>query len=560
MRKFSTILTFVFIVILLALIGSRLQPLIFNQFGDSHKNENLEKFNRVIDYISAFYVDSVEWDSTMETAIEGMLTRLDPHSVYIDANNAQLNEESFQGKYHGIGIQFDVIDGYLTVIAPIPGSPSDKLGLMAGDRIIEINGQSAIGISRADVPKKLKGPKGTSVQITVSRSGIDDALDFTITRDTIPIVTIDTYFMTEDSTGYIFITRFAKTTEEEFDSALALLESAGMKRLILDLRWNAGGYLDQAVKVASRFIHGKKRIVYTRGRLKEFKEDYYTDTFGARKVRNIPLIVLINNGSASASEIVAGAIQDYDRGILVGTATFGKGLVQREFPLPDSSQLRLTISKYYTPSGRLIQRPYKGKDLSSYYGQSYDSVEVDSQTSRPVYYTSLGRKVYGGGGITPDTTVVLNTLYREPLIQRFAQQRVFFEFAARYAAQNQQLSRSFDDYKKTFYVSRSALSELKSLAREKGVQFNNETFDASLLYTKTRIKAEIARVLWGIDKYRQIMLEIDEQYRLARKLFPFTRQILTGNKQKPRTIGDSKARNSPFNLCSDALDFVFLKN
>jgi carboxyl-terminal processing protease len=540
MRKWSTILAFILIVLLLALIGSRLEPLIFNRYADSHKDENLEKFNRVIDYISAFYVDSVEWDSTMETAIESMLTQLDPHSVYIDAANAQLNEENFQGRYQGIGIQFDVIDGYLTVIAPIPGSPSDKLGLMAGDRIIKINGKSAIGISRADVPKKLKGPKGTSVRITVTRNGIDDELDFTITRDTIPIFTIDTYFMTEDSTGYIFITRFAKTTEEEFDSALALLESAGMKRLILDLRWNAGGYLDQAVKVASRFIHGKKRIVYTRGRLKEFKEDYYTDTFGARKVRNMPLIVLINNGSASASEIVAGAIQDYDRGILVGTPTFGKGLVQREFPLPDSSQLRLTISKYYTPSGRLIQRPYKGKDLSSYYDQSNDSVQVDSQAARPVYFTSLGRKVFGGGGISPDSAVILNTLYREPLIQRFAQQRVFFEFAARYAAQNQQLSRSFNSFKDSFTISNSALNDFKSLAREKGVEFSKETFGASQKYTKIRIKAEIARVLWGIDKYRQVMLEIDEQYILARKLFPFTRRILTGNKQKPGRIGDSE--------------------
>jgi carboxyl-terminal processing protease len=373
MRRLSTIIILLLVVVILALIGSRLDDHLLNGFGGSEKVKNAEKFQRVVDYITAFYVDTVGWDSLMESAIEGILSDLDPHSVYINASNARINEENFQGEYEGIGIQFDVIDGFLTVISPIPGSPSDKLGLMSGDRIVKINNESVIGISRNDVPKKLKGPKGSSVNISVMREGIDELLDFSIVRDTVPIVTIDTYFLTEDSTGYIFLTRFAQTTEEEFDAALALLESAGMKRLILDLRWNAGGYLDQAVKVASRFLHGKKRIVYTRGRLPEFKDDYYTDTFGARKVRNIPLILLVNHGSASAAEIVAGAIQDYDRGILVGTTTFGKGLVQREFPLPDSSQIRLTVSKYYTPSGRLIQRPYKGKDINYYYDEIYDT-------------------------------------------------------------------------------------------------------------------------------------------------------------------------------------------
>jgi len=537
MKRFSTIIILVLVVIILALIGSRLGDHILSGFGDSEKVKNADKFQRVVDYISAFYVDTVGWDSLMESAIEGVLTDLDPHSVYINATDARLNEENFQGEYQGIGIQFDVIDGFLTVISPIPGSPSDKLGLMAGDRIVKINDESVIGISRSDVPKKLKGPKGTSVRISVMREGIDELLDFSIIRDTVPIVTIDTFFMTEDSTGYIFLTRFAKTTEEEFDAALALLESAGLKRLILDLRWNAGGYLDQAVKVASRFLHGRKRIVYTRGRLSEFMEDYYTDTFGTRKVRNIPLIVLINHGSASAAEIVAGAIQDYDRGVLVGTTTFGKGLVQREFPLPDSSQLRLTISKYYTPSGRLIQRPYKGKDIEFYYEESYDTSSFEIQTdtmpaSRPTYYTSLGRKVYGGGGINPDTIVVLNELYRAPLIQRLTQKRVFFEYATRFASKNQHLSRSFENYRKSFQVDISMLNDFKKSAIEKGVIFTERTFEESARYIITRIKAEIARTFWGIDKYRRIMLEIDDQYRVAHELFPYTRKILTGHAQE----------------------------
>jgi carboxyl-terminal processing protease len=541
MKRFSTVIILMLAIIILALIGSRLDDHILGGFGDSEKVKNTEKFQRVVDYISTFYVDTVEWDSLMESAIDGILTDLDPHSVYINADNAKLNEENFQGEYQGIGIQFDVIDGFLTVISPIPGSPSDKLGLMAGDRIVKINGESVIGISRNDVPKKLKGPKGTSVNISVMREGIDELLDFSIVRDTVPIVTIDTFFMTEDSTGYIFLTRFAKTTEEEFDAALALLESGGIKRLILDLRWNAGGYLDQAVKVASRFLHGKKRVVYTRGRLSEFKEDYYTDTFGARKVRNIPLIVLINYGSASAAEIVAGAIQDYDRGVLVGTTTFGKGLVQREFPLPDSSQLRLTISKYYTPSGRLIQRPYEGKDISFYYTEISDTssfiVPYDTaESSRPVYYTSLGRKVYGGGGINPDTTVIMNEIYRAPLIQRLAQKRVFFEYATRFAAKNHQLVRSFEDYRKSFQIEKYMKNDFQQMAREKGVIFTKKDFEESAIYINTRIKAEIARSFWGIDKYRRIMLEIDEQYRVACELFPYTRAILTGHTQRTEKI------------------------
>jgi carboxyl-terminal processing protease len=378
MRKTNSLIILVGAILILSFVGSRIKQRLGSPFDGKNESQNLEKFNEIVSYVSTFYVDDVQWDKAMMGAIDGLLSELDPHSVYISSQEAKLNEENFQGQYQGIGIHFDVIDGYLTVITPIPGSPSDELGLLPGDKIISINGVSSIGISSNEVPKKLKGPKGTSVDITVMREGVDEPIEFTIIRDDIPIYTINTSFLSSDSTGYISLGRFAKITEEEFDTALEELSSQGMKRLILDLRWNAGGYLDQAVKLASRFIDGHQKVVYTEGRLSEFDEEFFTDTFSKHKVYDIPLILLINNASASASEIVAGAIQDYDRGLIVGTTSFGKGLVQREFPLNDDSRLRLTISKYYTPSGRLIQRPYEGKELDQYYSTLIDSMTNDT--------------------------------------------------------------------------------------------------------------------------------------------------------------------------------------
>jgi carboxyl-terminal processing protease len=540
MRKTNSLVILLGAILILSFIGSRISKNLGSTHVGGNETEDLEKFNEIVSYVSSFYVDDVEWNKTIQGAIDGLLSGLDPHSVYISSQDAKLNEESFQGKYEGIGIQYDVIDGYLTVITPIPGSPSDKLGLLPGDKIIAIDGISAIGISSSDVPKKLKGPKGTSVDITVMREGTEDPLDFTIVRDDIPIFTINTTFLSEDSTGYISLGRFAKITEDEMSEALGTLNNQGMKRLILDLRWNAGGFLDQAVKLASQFIAGHKKIVYTEGRLKDFDEEFYTDTFNHRKVYEMPLIILINNASASASEIVAGAIQDYDRGLIIGTTSFGKGLVQREFPLNDNSKLRLTISKYYTPSGRLIQRPYKGKEIDQYYASVFDSAQVvateDSVAARPVFHTSKGRKVFGGGGISPDVAITYISMDKVPaLSQKFFQKRLFFEVASRYAKNNKYLEESFSSYLKTFKINQSMLTHLEELAIEKDIEFSRSDFRQNAAYFKSRLKAEIARSLWGTEKYYQVLLLYDNQYNEARKLFFQAEELLNGTEfQKMR--------------------------
>lgn len=524
MRKTNSLIILLGAILILAFIGSRISNHLGSFISGPVESQNLDKFSEIMQYVSTFYVDDVEWNDAMKRAIEGFLSELDPHSVYISSKDAKLNEENFQGRYEGIGIHYDIIDAYLTVISPIPGSPSDIMGLLAGDKIVKINDESAIGISNSDVPKKLKGPKGTSVDISVMRAGMDDLLEFTIIRDDIPIVTINTSFITGDSTGYISLGRFAKITEEEMEESLQELDRQGMKRLVLDLRWNAGGYLDQAVKITSMFLRGRKKVVYTEGRLSDFDEEFYTDTFNHSKVYDLPLVVLINNASASASEIVAGAIQDYDRGLIVGTTSFGKGLVQREFPLNDESKLRLTISKYYTPSGRLIQRPYKNTDREDYYALVMDSlrekVDQDTSGSRPEYHTSSGRIVYGGGGITPDVVVDYVSLDKSPaLSQRFFQKRIFFEVAADYTQKHENIKKSFTRFLDLFEVNPALLKELEKLALQKNIAFLPDRFDQNSEYYKSRLKAEIARNIWGNEKYYQVLLLNDNQYNEALILF-----------------------------------------
>jgi len=537
MRRTNTILLLTSIILILILIGSRFNRSFVNIFSNSKETKNVEKFNEIITYISTFYVDDVNWENAMMGAIEGLLSELDPHSVYISSEDAELNEENFQGKYQGIGIHFDVIDGYLTVISPIPGSPSDKIGLLPGDQIVSINGESAIDISSNDVFKKLKGPKGSSVDILVKRIGVKESLEFTIVRDEIPILTINTSFITPDSTAYISVGRFAKITDEEVSKALKELSALGMKKLILDLRWNAGGLLDQAVKLAAKFVKGHKKIVYTEGRLSDFNEQFFTDSFDKTEVYDVPLVLLINHASASASEIVAGAIQDYDRGLIVGTTSFGKGLVQREYILNDDSRLRLTISKYYTPSGRLIQRPYEGKDVDQYYSSLYDSVfsseEPDSAKEKPLFYTNSGRKVYGGGGITPDVQMKFVSNDKSPsLTQKFFQKRMFFEIASRYANNHSYLKNSFQSFLESFQVSQDLLNELKTLAINKDVDFSEIEFKQNHAYYRARLKAEVARSLWGTERYYQVLLIYDNQYLEARKLFQEMEDLLVPNPEK----------------------------
>ena len=502
-----------------------------NVFADVNSSitSQLNKLYKVIQLAQMYYVEDINWDKTIEGAISGMLEKMDPHSVYIPPKKAKENEESFSGEYEGIGIQFDVINGYLTVIAPIPGSPSDKLGIRAGDRIIKINGKSAIGISRDEVPKKLKGPKGTTVEVTIVREGVEEPFDLTITRDVIPISTITASFLVDDSTGYIWVNRFAAITAKEVEEKLMELEKKNLKRLVLDLRWNSGGYLHEAVKLAGKFIPGHRLIVYTKGRSGRVDEEYFADQFGRRIVRNYPLIVLINRGSASASEIVAGAIQDYDRGLIVGENSFGKGLVQKQFRLQDGSAVRITTAKYYTPSGRCIQRNYKGKKLEEYYSEIPDSTWTteDSLKNRPLFYTlERHREVYGGGGIQPDFYIKYTTFSKSPkLTNQILRKRLFFDFTTEYCARHPELNTSLREFQRTFEVSSRVLEEFKQYCIEKGIEVNDADFEKDIDYIKLRLKAEIARHFWDNNGYYYVTLNQDHQFLKAMELFDEARKL-----------------------------------
>jgi carboxyl-terminal processing protease len=500
--------------------------------SDLSDNEkiSIEKLQEVISLTQKYYVDDVNWETVSSKAIEGMLHSLDPHSVYFTPEEAMDNDENFEGKYQGIGIQYDVIDGYINVISVIPGSPSEKVGIFAGDIIVEIDGESAHGITNSDVPRKLKGPKNTIVRVGINRSGFDEILYFDIVRDEIPIFTVNTSFMANDSTGYIWINRFASTTADELENALITLEKSGMKQLVLDLRGNGGGFLRQSVQVVGKFISDHKKVVYTKGRLPKFAEEHYTDDYGRSIDRNYPLIVLINHSSASASEIVAGALQDYDRALIAGTRSFGKGLVQNEFVLTDGSRLRLTTSKYYTPSGRLIQKPYRNKSLDEYYAGDYldgDSlVNIDSTVSDSVYHTSLGRNVYASGGIMPDTVINYESSSKSPkLTQKLFEKRLFYEVAALFAAQNKNLKNDFDYYVRTYKLPKKWLDVLKNKAADAGIHFPEEDWKRDQAYIQNRLKAEIARNFWSQKEFWQVILQHDNQFNGALNLFSLARKI-----------------------------------
>ncbi|RMG61331.1 MAG: S41 family peptidase [Calditrichaeota bacterium] len=496
--------------------------------GREFTQRHFQKLMKVIQLTQLYYVEDVDWDTVVEGAISGMLADLDPHSVYIPPKKAEENKESFQGKYEGIGIEFDIIDGYLTVVAPIPGSPSYELGLQSGDRIIKIDGESAVGITHDEVRRRLKGPKGTQVTVTILREGMDEPFDVTITRAEIPIYTITTSFMVDDSTGYVAINRFAATTSRELEKALSNLEKQNMRRLVLDLRGNPGGYLDQAVRVASKFIPGHQLIVYTQGRSGQMDEQYFSDQFNRAKVRNYPLIVLINRGSASASEIVAGAIQDYDRGLILGTNSFGKGLVQKEFSLGDGSAVRITTAKYYTPSGRCIQRDYKGKKLEEYYAELQDTSWVDEKNleNLPTYQTRGGRTVHGGGGIRPDVIVRYTSYSKVPKVtNKIRQKRLFFEFAGHHEEALKGKYRDFHQFEQAFQVSDQLLKEFQRYCAEKDVPLDDAVLQKDRAYLARHIKAEIARKLFGNQGYYFVLIMGDNQFQEALRHFPEARKM-----------------------------------
>lgn len=486
-------------------------------FSSDNPFEQIKRFMEIYQFVSSHYVEEVDGFKLVTGAIQGMLEQLDPHSVYIEPDKVKEINEQFQGSYEGIGIEFIIQNKILTVVAPIAGSPSEILGLKPGDQIIKIESKSAYGITEEQVQQKLKGPKGTRVTVTIRRPGIDEPFDITITRDKIPIYSVMAKFLIKDKIGYVYVGRFAQTTAQELERALRELEVQGMNGLLLDLRGNSGGYLDQAVKIVDKFIEGNKVIVYTKGRIPEANDEFRSTNIATHQ--KYPLVILINKGSASASEIVAGAIQDWDRGLIVGETSFGKGLVQTQFSLNDGSALRITTARYYTPSGRLIQRSYEN-GLYDYYTSGYDEAvnEIENDTkNKPVFSTNAGRKVYGGGGINPDVEIKSKRITK--LVSELNFKRSFFEFGSKYGANHSDLKTNFVYYKDAFQIDDKILSEFRQFIQSKNILINEKEFQDDLDYIKLMIKSEMAQFLWDREHYYQIRISGDDQVQEALKQF-----------------------------------------
>lgn len=477
------------------------------------------KYQRLMALIDAFYVDTVNLQKLTEDAIVKVLAELDPHSVYISKEEVEEMNEPLEGGFYGIGIQFNILRDTLMVVSVVSGGPSEKVGLLAGDRIVAVDGKNIAGkkISNKDVRNYLKGEKGTTVQITVLRD--KELMDFKIIRDKIPIYSIDAAYMLDKTTGYIKISRFAATTIEEFEAAVKKLEAAGMKDMILDLQGNGGGYLGAAIGISDHLLDGGKLIVYTDGLSSGRREELSTASGLFKSGR---VVVLIDGNSASASEIVSGAVQDWDRGLLVGRRSFGKGLVQHQYPLTDGSMVRLTISHYYTPSGRCIQKSYSSGE-EEYRAELYnryrsgellsaDSIEVNDSLK---YYTKQKHRiVYGGGGIIPDVFVALDTTVNYLYINRLIAKNVFGEYITNYVDQNREALKKkypdFDQFNKNFSVSDQMIDDIVAAGEKAGVPKDETWLKAQLPAIKLQIKSLIAWDIWGISRMYQIMNEENE--------------------------------------------------
>lgn len=486
------------------------------------------KINQMLDYIENEYVDSMNRQDLMDETIEFMLQKLDPHSYYITAADLQGMNEPLQGSFEGIGVQFSIQKDTIVVIDPISGGPSEKVGIMAGDRIVKVDTQKVAGngVTNSRVMKLLKGKGGTKVKVAVKRKGNSDLLDFTITRDRIPIHSVDVGYMIDDNTGYIKISRFARKTHEEFQQAANKLLQSGMNQLILDLRGNGGGFMDAAIGIADEFLPNGKMIVYTEGRARP-KEEHFASDKGM--LENVEVVVLINEGSASASEIVAGAIQDNDRGTIVGKRSFGKGLVQEQTPWPDGSATRLTIARYYTPTGRCIQRPYdKGsenyhKQIVERYnsGEMQDSSKMQLEDSIP-FVTPGGKTVYGGGGITPDVYVALDTTGGSFYLTHLYYNGLFYQFSFNYSDVNRnELNgyKSVSNFVNNFEVKGKVENEFYDYAAENGIAKNEEDIEVSRDLILYRIKAGIARNIFGNEGFYPIVNNNDNTIKVALEQF-----------------------------------------
>jgi len=476
--------------------------------------------------IHNLYVNKVDENKLVENAIQGMLSQLDPHSTYSNAEEVKLMNAPLQGNFDGIGVQFQMIEDTLFVIQPVTDGPSEKVGILAGDRIVAVNDTTIAGVkmSTEKIMSRLRGPKNTIVKLTIIRRGVKEPLFFTVKRDKIPIYSIDASYMIQPGTGYVRISQFGATTGQEFKAALLKLKKQGMKSLILDLQENGGGYLEAAIDLANEFLKQKELIVYTEGRSSS-RNNFYAK--GNGDFQSGKLIVLVDEFTASASEIVTGAVQDWDRGLVVGRRSFGKGLVQRPIDLPDGSMIRLTIAHYYTPSGRCIQKPYNNKtdyaaDLLERYnrGEMRSADSIHFPDSLKCKTLKLGRTVYGGGGIMPDYFVPVDTTYYSDYLRSLSNKGIILQTTAQYVEKNRKelLSKykTFNDFKASFDVNKSTiLIELREKANKAGIKFDEKQYNTSLPFLTIELKALVARDLWQMNEYFEIINQMNKSVNCA---------------------------------------------
>jgi len=506
-------------------------------FAQTTSRMAMRKLNLAEYAISQLYVDSVNENSLVESAIVKMLSQLDPHSTYSNPDEVKEMNEPLQGNFDGIGVQFQMMEDTLLVIQPVSGGPSEKVGILAGDRIIAVNDSAIAGVklSTEDIMKRLRGPKGTKVDLTVLRREVKDLLHFTVKRDKIPLYSLDAAYMIEPGIGYIRVSRFAMTTGKEFLEAMQKLQAKGMVDLILDLQGNGGGYLNAAIDLANEFLGPRELIVYTEGRA-EKRSNFFAK--GNGHFLQGRLVLLVDEYSASASEIVAGAMQDWDRAVIVGRRSFGKGLVQRPIDLPDGSMIRLTVARYYTPSGRSIQKPYtkSAKDGGN-------AVEVDFEQYRSdlivrynngelmhadsihfpdsLKYTTkrLGRTVYGGGGIMPDYFVPMDTTSYTKLHRNLVAKGVINKTSSVYIDTHrkdlQRRFKEFNAFNAGYQVGNDVLDILKEEAEKAKVDLTDEEYQQSLPLIRTQLKALMARDLWDISEYYQVINTANESVQQA---------------------------------------------